>query len=217
MFQSRSNSILSDTSAPLNSDTSKSPSRIIATVLPFTDLSPNYEKDTQVEYPIKKLLKDVDCLQESGIFEGSSDLVTQGTQTDWTADKFSSPPGDLGAEIRKLTQIRERIEEQGGNKKLLKVPGSGDDEINTHATLKELLFYRERLDILENKVAIYESRGDEQSKLLATRLEREVLLAAQVEFLKSTVQRLHEENRQLEEEKCEYEEAENDTRLRCQK
>uniref|UniRef100_A0A1B6D1K9 Janus kinase and microtubule-interacting protein C-terminal domain-containing protein n=2 Tax=Clastoptera arizonana TaxID=38151 RepID=A0A1B6D1K9_9HEMI len=213
---SRSNSILSDTSGPLNTDTTKSPSRIVATVLPFTDPATNYEKDVNDESPIKKLFKDADSLQESGIFEGSAEATTQGTQTD-CLDKSSNSPGDLGAEIRKLTQIRERIEEQGGNKKLLKVPVNNDIEINIQATLKELLYYRERIKILEDKISAYESSGDDQIKHLATRLERESLLTAQIESLKNTLNRLTVENKQLEEEKCEFEEAENDTRLRCQK
>ncbi|KAG8330739.1 hypothetical protein J6590_055724 [Homalodisca vitripennis] len=200
-----------------NMEHAKSPSRIIATVLPFTELTATYHgKDVRDDIPLKRLLRDQDCMQESGIFEdgGLTNCVLHvATQTDWT---FEPPHGDLGAEIRKLTQIRERIEEKGGNKKLLKTPET-DQEFLTHASLKELLFYRDRVQVLEDKLAIYESRGDEQSKLLAIRLEKEVLLAAQVKHLQNTVRRLKEENRYLEEEKCEFEEAENDTRLRCQK
>lgn len=155
-------------------------------------------------------------MQESGIFEEGGlvgCLIHIGTQTDWT---FDPPPGDLGAEIRKLTQIRERIEEKGGNKKLLKT-SEADSEFLKQASFKDLIFYRERAQTLEDKLAIYESKGDDQSKLLAMRLEKEVLLAAQVKHLQNTVRHLKQENRYLEEEKCEYEEAENDTRLRCQK
>lgn len=198
-------------------DHAKSPSRIIATVLPFNDLSSTYHcKDVKDEMPIKRLLRDQDCMQESGIFEDNgltACLLNVATQTDWT---FDPPPGDLGAEIRKLTRIRERIEEKGGNKKLLKT-SDDDPEFLTHASLKELLFYRERVQMLEEKIAIYESHGDEQSRLLALRLEKEVLLAAQIKHLQSTLRKLKEQNRLLEEEKCEFEEAENDTRLRCQK
>ncbi|XP_054260791.1 trichohyalin-like isoform X2 [Macrosteles quadrilineatus] len=199
-------------------DHAKSPSRIIATVLPFNDLSSTYHcKDVKDEMPIKRLLRDQDCMQESGIFEDNgltACLLNVATQTDWT---FDPPPGDLGAEIRKLTRIRERIEEKGGNKKLLKT-SDDDPEFLTHTTsLKELLFYRERVQMLEEKIAIYESHGDEQSRLLALRLEKEVLLAAQIKHLQSTLRKLKEQNRLLEEEKCEFEEAENDTRLRCQK
>jgi len=67
------------------------------------------------------------------------------------------------------------------------------------------------------QVRVYESSGDQQARLLADRLQREVSLSAQVKELSAKVQHLISENRCLEEEKCEMEEAENDTRLRCQK
>jgi pyridoxal/pyridoxine/pyridoxamine kinase len=67
------------------------------------------------------------------------------------------------------------------------------------------------------QVRIYESSGDQQSRLLADRLQREISLSAQVKQLSAKVQQLIAENRCLGEEKCEMEEAENDTRLRCQK
>lgn len=165
---------------------------------------------------MKKLLREQDCMQESGIFEESglpSCLLNIATQTDWTIE---APPGDLGAEIRKLTQIRERMEEQGGNRKLLKSP-EVDQKFLTATSIKELIYYRDRVQILEDKLTIYESKGDDQSKLLAKRLEKEVLLAAQLKHLQRTVKLLKEENRLLDEERCEFEEAENDTRLRCQK
>lgn len=163
-------------------------------------------------------MREADGLQESGIFDESGDnsdvTCTQSTQTEWSFDELDSSPGDLGTEIRKLTQIRERIEEQNGNKKLLR---SSSDELLIQDPLKEILFYKERLEILENKVAVYESNGNEQTRMLSSRLEREVLLRAEVKHLKAAVQKLQEENRRLEEDKCEFEEAENDTRLRCQK
>jgi hypothetical protein len=64
---------------------------------------------------------------------------------------------------------------------------------------------------------VYESSGDMQMRLLAERLQKEVALSAQVKDLTARVQHLVTENRLLEEEKCEFEEAENDTRLKCQK
>jgi len=67
------------------------------------------------------------------------------------------------------------------------------------------------------QVRIYESSGDLQARLLAERLQKEVSLSAQVKQLSARVQQLISKNRCLEEEKCEMEEAENDTRLRCQK
>ena len=67
------------------------------------------------------------------------------------------------------------------------------------------------------QVRIYESSGDQQTRLLAERLQREIRLSAQVKELSAKAQHLLAANRRLEEEKCELEEAENDTRLRCQK
>jgi len=67
------------------------------------------------------------------------------------------------------------------------------------------------------QVRIYESSGDPQARLLSERLQKEVRLSAQVKELSAKVQQLVADNRCLEEEKCEMEEAENDTRLRCQK
>lgn len=64
---------------------------------------------------------------------------------------------------------------------------------------------------------MYESSGEPQVRLLAERLQKEVRLSAQVKELSAKVQHLVMENRRLEEEKCELEEAENDTRLKCQK
>jgi uncharacterized protein (DUF3084 family) len=64
---------------------------------------------------------------------------------------------------------------------------------------------------------VYESSGEPQVRLLAERLQKEVRLSAQVKELSTKVQHLITENRRLEEEKCELEEAENDTRLKCQK
>jgi hypothetical protein len=52
---------------------------------------------------------------------------------------------------------------------------------------------------------------------LAERLQREVVLSSQVKDLTAKVKHLVAGNRCLEEEKCEFEEAENDTRLKCQK
>ena len=106
--------------------------RIIATVLPFTEAGSGRREGEEK----RKTARESDCLQESGIFEGSLESVTRSTQTDWSP----GPPdtsGDLSQEIRKLTRIRERIEEQGGQKKLLGQP-PGDYT----PSIKEVLFYR---------------------------------------------------------------------------
>ncbi|XP_023714854.1 protein MLP1 homolog isoform X5 [Cryptotermes secundus] len=206
-------------------DSSKLTSRIIATVLPFIDQSVDTDKNSNDREgdEIKKQLKNAECLQESGIFE-DVEYNSQGTQTDsmdvepLVGEGKTCVVGDLSAEIQRLNQFRERVEEAGnccGNRKLLRVGEGRVDEPPPQQ--KELQYCRERLQLLEDKVLVYESNGELQTRLLAERLQREVLLSAQVKDLTAKVQHFVVENRRLEEEKCEFEEAENDTRLKCQK
>lgn len=82
---------------------------------------------------------------------------------------------------------------------------------------QHLQFYKERLEQLENKILVYESSGDVQVRRLAERLNREVQLESWVKQLTQRVDKLVDDNLQLEEERCELEEAENDTRLRLQR
>ncbi|XP_030373956.1 golgin subfamily B member 1-like isoform X3 [Scaptodrosophila lebanonensis] len=82
---------------------------------------------------------------------------------------------------------------------------------------KRLQYYKERLELLERKVLIYESSGDIQAKHLADRLQREVQLEKELKELTDRVECLLHENSLLEEEKCEFEEADNDSRLRLQR
>lgn len=149
-----------------------------------------------------------DCLQESGIFEEDiySEAVSEATQTaerpiEKTIDVLST---DLTEELRKLSRIREKIEER-------KVP-LVDDRV-----AKELSFYKEHWRTLERKIEAYECAGDDRAKLLAASIDRESRLSGEVKNLYGTIDKLKQQNRLLEEEKCEFEEAENDTRLRCQK
>jgi hypothetical protein len=131
--------------------------RIIATVLPFTDKSVDKHKDIDDGEGdnIKRHLKSSECLQESGIFE-ETEYRSQGTQTgDINLETFKMPfeariVGDLSAEIQRLNQFRERVEEAGnccGSKKLLRV---GED---MPCQRKELDYCRERLQLLEDKVS----------------------------------------------------------------
>ncbi|GLH00567.1 Uncharacterized protein GBIM_06908 [Gryllus bimaculatus] len=154
------------------------------------------------EESLAKQLKNAECLQESGIFEGDSvsDFCSRGTQTE--GDLIPSH-AELKAEIKKLKQYRECIKQQ-------KDEGGG-------VSATELAVCRDQLRRLEDKVLVYESSGDAQVRLLAERLQRELSLAAQVEQLGEKVARLQADNARLEEQRCELEEAENDTRLRCQK
>ncbi|XP_067000500.2 uncharacterized protein [Anabrus simplex] len=188
-----------------SNELTKSSGRIVATVLPFNELShppspTDIFKDNVLKHPyncLTKQVKSTDSFQESGIFESDNvDLVSKSTQTDGPAVS-----GDLNAEIQKLTQFRERIEEERAGL----LAGS------------ELAFCRERLRLMEDKVRVYESSGEQQATLLAERLQRELVLSAQVKELSAKVTRLQAENSRLDEERCELEEAENDTRLRCQK
>jgi hypothetical protein len=112
---------------------------------------------------MKKQLKNAECLQESGIFE-DTEYNSQGTQTDSTdleppIREVKSPfeacvVGDLSAEIQRLNQFRERVEEAGnccGSKKLLRVNEGREDAPPPHK--KELEYCRERLQLLEDKVS----------------------------------------------------------------
>lgn len=148
-----------------------------------------------------------DCLQESGIFEEDiySESVSEATQTENPAGKtIDVLSTDLTEELRKLSRIREKIEER-------KVP-LVDDRV-----AKELSFYKEHWRTLERKIEAYECDGDDRAKLLTASIDRESRLSGEMKILYATIDKLKEQNRAIEEEKCEFEEAENDTRLRCQK
>ncbi|KAH8395549.1 hypothetical protein KR222_006764, partial [Zaprionus bogoriensis] len=80
-----------------------------------------------------------------------------------------------------------------------------------------LQYYQERLVLLEGKLLVYESSGETQAKHLAERLQRELQLNKQVKELIERVELLVEQNALLDEAKCEFEEAENDTRLHLQR
>lgn len=163
-------------------------------------------------------------MNESGVFDGDSTLPitdNQGTQTNFddfplTDEVVVTGCGnsDLCAEIQKLNKFRKKIEECSMNSPSLDIgvlsPLSKLDETR-------LQYYRDRLDMLENKVAIYESSGDAQLRHLAARLQNEIQLDAQVKLLKQRVEKLESTNRQLDEERCELEEIENDTRLQLQR
>lgn len=164
-------------------------------------------------------------MNESGVFDGDLPpvLISQSTQTDsnaFAAPGSSAPSeptirnsSDLYAEIQKLNTIRRKMEECSSSPSIdigLLSPLSKLDETR-------LQYYRERLELLENKVAIYESSDDVQVKHLTQRLQNEVQLAAQVKQLKQRIDKIEAINRQLDEERCELEEMENDTRLQLQR
>lgn len=158
-------------------------------------------------------------MNESGVFDGDIPSVHQSTQTN--TDDFPSAPNvpvtmasDLCAEIQKLNKFRKKIEECSMNMPSLDIGG-----MSPLSKLDEtrLQYYRDRLELLENKVAIYETSGDVQLKKLAIRLQHEIQLEAQLKHLKQRVEKLETLNRELDEERCELEEIENDTRLQLQR
>ncbi|XP_053670856.1 protein lava lamp isoform X2 [Anopheles nili] len=164
-------------------------------------------------------------LQESGVFvdEPCAHVATQ-TET----ENFAGPEktnAELCAEIEKLNRFREKIEEckgvatgtrssgKGSMVALNLPPATGDEACDR----RRLQFYVERAELLENKLKVYESSGDQQLRLLAERLQREIQLDSWVKQLSDKLARVELENERLEEERCELEEIENDTRLRLQR
>lgn len=150
-------------------------------------------------------------LQESGVFD--VDVLSQSTQTDVDDFPVISEKSDLNVEIQKLNKFRKKIEEcvTKTNKPVgnLIAPKSCDQQ--------HLQFYKERLEQMESKIRIYESSGDVQMLRLADRLNREIQLESCVKQLTQRVDKLVDDNLQLEEQRCELEEVENDTRLRLQR
>lgn len=145
-------------------------------------------------------------MQESGVFEEQM-VQSQASQT--YSEDFPLPSGDLKAEIQKLNQFRERLEEVVGHKMSTGKLLSPDQ--------RKLEFYKDRTETLESKLLIYESSEDTQLQKLGERLQREVQLESLTKQLQQQIAEMVKLNQALEEEKCEYEEAENDTRLKFQR
>lgn len=144
------------------------------------------------------------------------------TPAETTSDQTTS--AELCAEIQKLNRFRKKIEQcarvdDENNNNAATSPAVVVKLLASNATTdaRRLQFYKDRLEQLENKVLVYESSGDAQARCLAERLQREIRLDACVKRLTERVDRLVQTNQQLEEEKCEYEEAENDARHLLQK
>ncbi|XP_059622155.1 GRIP and coiled-coil domain-containing protein 2 isoform X2 [Phlebotomus argentipes] len=196
----------------------KNQARIVATVQPYSSgldceepIKPRYTPtpNTQ-EASLKRKHLSTSNLQESGVFDTDA-VVTQATQTcpeDFPL--FEPRSGDLTAEIQKLNKFRERIEECVTAKKASVVNLLSPEQ-------RRLQYYKDRLELLENKILVYESSGDLQVRRLAERLQREIHLESLVKQLSGKLEELEKENRILDEERCEFEEAENDTRLRLQR
>lgn len=137
------------------------------------------------------------------MFVDPPELVTKYTQTD--------------EEFRK--QVEECNKDIGNSNILLSPSSSSSLSLSTSIPTyqKHFQFYQERIELLENKLLIYESSGDVQIHHLGKRLQREIQLESLLKRLTERVEKFEIENQKLEEEKCEFEEAENDTRLHLQK
>lgn len=164
-------------------------------------------------------------MKESGIFDDEENVIATHQSTQTCPEDFSETTdasilsSELCAEIQKLNKFRKKIEEcivMNCNRRPLNdvgvatMPMSGLD-------CSRLEYYKDRLELLENKVLIYESSGDVQLRRLAARLQKEIQLESMVKQLQQRVATLETKNRQLDEERCELEEIENDTRLHLQR
>ncbi|CAG4929608.1 unnamed protein product [Colias eurytheme] len=153
-------------------------------------------------------------LQESGIFEGVETECKE-TQTDLN-DSFECS-GELNTEIQRLNSIREKLEKQSRNKTL-----SSKDEVDcleckcVKLGKKHKQYYERRLKFLEGKISIYEAAQDVKESKLAQRLQKEFLLENRIQELETQLTELQDKYERLEEECCELEEIENDTRLHWQ-
>ncbi|XP_055856980.1 uncharacterized protein LOC129919902 isoform X2 [Episyrphus balteatus] len=186
--------------------------RIVATVLPYSSTV-----STPNDSPQRKLRAwHTTSLTESGVFEGDLSETSVYTQTD--PEEFSNSTLSEPTEAQKLNRIREQFEECAKKSAFTKVPVTSSQSLSPNfSDQKRLQYYKDRLEVLEGKLLIYESSGDRQAKLLADRLQREIVLENLVKELQDRVDFLEVENSEIEEEKCEFEEAENDTRLRLQR
>ncbi|XP_050068072.1 protein lava lamp isoform X2 [Anopheles maculipalpis] len=233
LLQSAAAAVISNTT-PYKTGTA----RIVATVQPFH--STDQHLPTQTPPPkapsiasiaetfggMKKSTRwnNATSLQESGVFvdEPCTHVATQ-TEDFPALEKTNA---ELCAEIEKLNRFREKIEEckgvaaavcktpSKGSMVALNLPAASGDEA---CDRRRLQFYVERAEMLENKLKVYESSGDQQLRHLSDRLQREVQLEGWVKELSEKLGRVELENERLEEERCELEEIENDTRLRLQR
>ena len=143
-------------------------------------------------------------------------VSTQETQTD--ADDTFKTNAELYAEIEKLNRFRKKVEESSkvnlsSTSSAPLVSTSDCDTIER----RHLKFYQERMKMLEEKLEIFESNGDTQTKLLSKQLDKSVQLESKVNRLEETLDKLKRKNQELEENNCELEEIENETRHRWQK
>lgn len=198
----------------------KSPERVIATVQPYSTKKID-DTPCPKSLPIYPTLKkgssmSTMSLNESGVFDSEhiehASRATQTEMDDFPVNEKVTISSDLCAEIHKLNNFRKKIEE------CMRPPTSVVNILPTNATEQSRMqYYKDRLELLEKKISIYESSGDQQVRRLAARLQREIQLESAVKHLHEQVEKLEEENHNLDEERCELEEIENDTRLQLQR
>ncbi|XP_014367087.2 myosin-2 isoform X1 [Papilio machaon] len=185
--------------------------KAIATVTPYQQKG----KSESLESLCLDERKPINLLQESGIFEGV-ETECKSTQTD-VIENFECS-GELNTEIQRLNSIREKLERQGVRNRTLsaKEEGEGLECRCVKLGKKHKQYYERRLKFLEGKISIYEAAQDVKEAKLAQRLQKEFLLENRIQELESELGELQDKYERLEEECCELEEIENDTRLHWQ-
>lgn len=197
---------------------SKQQGKIIATVQPYSTSGLSLYAE-----PKKEFTSDNAHEIPSVVMPLSMNSITKETQTDENMEPVEKTNAELCAEIDKLNRFRQKVEESAKVPFTSSTSSSSTPPVHMVTTdidtveRRHLKFYQERLKLLEQKVAVYESSGDKQMKLLAERLQREIQLESWVDQLQDAVEKLKNKNIELEENNCELEEIENETRLRWQK
>ncbi|KAL4709700.1 hypothetical protein ACJJTC_007431 [Scirpophaga incertulas] len=186
--------------------------KAIATVTPYQQKGYKCES---LESLCSDERKPSNVLQESGIFEGV-ETESRCTQTD--VNESFECTGELNTEIQRLNSIREKLERQGVRNRTLSTKDDGEGLECKCVKLgkKHKQYYERRLKFLEGKISIYEAAQDVKEAKLAQRLQKEFLLETQVQELESQLCELQDKYERLEEDCCELEEIENDTRLHWQ-
>ncbi|CAH2047458.1 unnamed protein product, partial [Iphiclides podalirius] len=186
--------------------------KAIATVTPYQQKG---YKSESLESLCVEDRKPINLLQESGIFE-EVETECRSTQTD-VNDSFECT-GELNTEIQRLNSIREKLERQGVRNRTLSAKDDAEGLECRCVKLgkKHKQYYERRLKFLEGKISIYEAAQDVKEAKLAQRLQKEFLLENRIQDLETQLAELQDKYERLEEECCELEEIENDTRLHWQ-
>lgn len=188
--------------------------KAIATVTPYSQQSLKAKYESLENITSEDVRKPNNLLQESGIFEGV-ETDTRSTQTESDSYEFT---GELNTEIQRLNSIREKLEKQGvKNRSITRLEETDSLECKcVKLGNKHKQYYERRLKFLEGKISIYEAAQDVKESKLAQRLQNEFLLENRIQELESQLSELQDKYERLEEDCCELEEIENDTRLHWQ-